>query len=366
MKKFILMILCFIVFAFTGCSKDMNEKEVIKYLENRYHQKFTFVSTEKYPCEKHNHLNEQAETENKVDVDIYADENGIEFHVYHFVRGMIMGTWCVADDYCVQELVSQPELYAPLGEFDFDFEYFDDISTYRERYAGFNVTVSDYEDIRPVAELAFIVVQNDKAVLSDCGIIGDDFNVSIIPTIYLVDEDGAELGKLKFRTEQIPQVTDKEAFIHIAEKRFSGWHNYDNDEKIPLYSGDKQVEFIELNNYFNRTYNIQDTVPLHEKMEFEQLRTLCELTGYTFKPYKNKLCIEKDDDKITIKRTKGKSYDNNIFSVYKNGGLFIPEGLIDNYLQEDLCSLTIADYYYLFGIKITVDYENGKAVVETD
>ena len=366
MKKFILLMLFFMFFALAGCSKDMDREEVAEYLEKRYHKEFTFVSSEKYPCEKHNNLNEKSDTENKVDVDIYADENGLEFHVYHFVRGMIMGTHCVADDYCVQELISQPELYESLGEFDFDFKYFNDISSYGERYSGFNVTVSDYEDIRSVAERAFSVVQNDKAVLSDCGIIGDDFDTSVIPAIYLVDEDGAELGKLKFRTEQIPQVTDKEAFIHMAEKRFSGWHNFDNAEKIPLYYGDKQVAFIELNHYFNRTYNIQDTVPLHEEMEFKQLRTLCELSGYTFKASKNKLRIEKGDDRITIIRTEGKGYNYSIFSVYKNGELFIPEGEIDDHLQEDLCAFTIADYYYLFGIKITVDYENEKAIIETD
>lgn len=366
MKKFILFVLCIMTFMFTGCSKDMDRKEVIEYLENRYHKKFTFVSSEKYPCEEHNYLNEQSDTENKVDVEVYADENGLEFHVYHFVRGMIMGTWCVADDYCVQELISQPELYAPLEEFEFDFKYFDDIRSYGERYAGFYVTVSDADEIKPIAELAFSVVENNKAVLSDYGIIGDEFNMSIIPAIYLIDEDGKELGKLKFRTEQIPQITDKEAFIHIAEKLFLGWKNYEYDGKIPLYADDKQVAFIELNKYFDRTYNIQDTVPLHEKMEFKQLRTLCQLAGYTVNSITDdKLRIEKGDDRITIRRTKNSGYDRSNFTVYKNGELFIPEGLIDNYLQEDLCALTIADYYYLFGIKINVDYENGKAIIET-
>ncbi|MCM1506438.1 MAG: hypothetical protein NC177_04800 [Ruminococcus flavefaciens] len=365
MKKFILLILCFMAFTLTGCSKDMNKEDVIKYLENRYHKEFTFVSNEKYPCEKHNHLNEKSDTENKVDVEVYADENGLEFHVYHFVRGMVMGTRCIADDYCVQELISQPELYEPLEDFEFDFKYFYDISSYGERYAGFYVNVPEYEDIRPVAERAFSVVQNDKAVLSDCGIIGDDFDTSVIPAIYLVDKDGEELGKLKFRTEQIPQVTDKEDFIYIAEKRFSGWEVYKNIGKISVYSDDRQVAFLEKGTY-NRGYTIQDTVPLHEEMEFKQLRTLCELSGYTFNPNGDKLRIEKGDDKITIIRTKGNGYDYSIFSVYKNGELFIPEGEIDEYLSEDLCSLTIADYYYLFGIKITVDYENGKAIIETD
>lgn len=375
MKKFILFILCFMVFTFTGCRKDMNRKEVMKYLENRYHQEFTFVSSKKYPREERNYLDERVEpisttygAGNKDDiVDIYADENGLEFHVYHFFRYGVAGNWVVTDDYCVQELISQPELYAPLEESEFDFEYFNTIGMDEERRAGFCVTVSDADEIRPIAELAFSVVQNDKAVLCDYGIIDNDdfFNMAIIPAIYLVDEDGKEIGKLKFRTEQIPQVTDKEAFIHIAEKRFSGWENYKNNEKIPLYAGDKQVAFIERNNYFNRTYNIQDTVPLHKRMEFKQLRTLCELAGYTVKPNGDKLRIEKGDERITIRRTKNiNSADSSNFTVYKNGERFIPEGLIDNYLQEDLCVLTIADYYYLFGIKIIIDYENGKAIIE--
>ncbi len=377
MKVFILFVLCIMTFMFTGCRKDMNEEEVMKYLENRYHQTFTLVSSKQYPREERNYLDGRVEpvsttygAGNKDDiVDIYADENGLEFHVYHFFRYGVVGNWVVTDDYCVQELISQPEIYAPLEESEFDFEYFNTIGMDEERSAGFYVTVSDIDDIRPIAELAFSVVENEKTILSDCGIIDNDdfFNMSIIPAIYLIDENGEELGKLKFRTEQIPQVTDKEAFIHIAEKRFSGWKNYKNNEKIPLYVGDKRVAFIELNNYWNSNYNIQDTVPLHEKMEFKQLRTLCELAGYTVKPNGNKLRIEKGDDRITIRRTINiNSADRSDFTVYKNGKIFIPEGLIDDYLQEDLCALTIADYYYLFGIKITVDYENAKAIVETD
>lgn len=188
--------------------------------------------------------------------------------------------------------------------------------------------------------------------------------MSITPAIYLIDENGAELGRLRFRTEQIPQITDKEDFIHIAEKRFSGKDNCDNDEKIPLYVDDKRVAFME-RECWDWSYNIKDSVPLYEKMEFKQLCTLCKLAGYTFNSITDdKLRIEKGDDRITIRRTKGKDYDKSNFTVYKNGEIFTTEGSIDDVLQKDVCSLTIADYYYLFGIKITVDYENEKAFVE--
>lgn len=147
---------------------------------------------------------------------------------------------------------------------------------------------------------------------------------------------------------------------------FPGKDNCDNDEKIPLYADGKQVAFME-REYWDGRYNIKDSVPLHKKMEFKQLHILCELAGYTFNSITdNKLRIEKGDDRITIRCTKGKTYDKSNFIVYKNGEIFITEGSIDNVLQEDVCSLTIADYYYLFDIKIIVDYENGKAVIETD
>ncbi|MDE5834971.1 MAG: hypothetical protein K2H26_05575, partial [Ruminococcus sp.] len=205
MKVFILFVLCIMTFMFTGCRKDMNEEEVMKYLENRYHQTFTLVSSKQYPREERNYLDGRVEpvsttygAGNKDDiVDIYADENGLEFHVYHFFRYGVVGNWVVTDDYCVQELISQPEIYAPLEESEFDFEYFNTIGMDEERRAGFYVTVSDIDDIRPVAELAFSVVENDKAVLCDYGIIDNDdfFNMSIIPAIYLIDKDGTELGK---------------------------------------------------------------------------------------------------------------------------------------------------------------------------
>ncbi|MDE5620967.1 MAG: hypothetical protein K2I80_10730 [Ruminococcus sp.] len=374
MKRFVLVVLCIMTFMFTGCRKDMNEEEVIEYLENRYHQTFTLVSSKEYPREERNYLDERVESlsttygaGNADDiVDIYMDENGLKFHVYHFLRYGVVNSWVVTDDYCVQKLISQPELYAPLEESEFDFKYFNTIGMDEEHHAGFYVTVSDYEDIRPITELAFSVVQNEKAVLCYYGIIDNDdfFNMSITPAIYLVKENGAELGRLRFCTEHIPPVTDKEDFIHIAEKRFSGKDNCDNDEKIPLYADGKRVAFME-REYWDWSYNIEDSVPLYEKMEFKQLRTLCELAGYTFNSITDdKLRIEKGDDRITIRRTKGKAYDKSNFTVYKNGEIFITEGRIDNVLQEDVCRLTIADYYYLFGIKITVDYENEKAVIE--
>lgn len=51
MKKFVLVFLCIttFMFVFTGCRKDMNEEEVMKYLENRYHQTFMPVSSKEYP-----------------------------------------------------------------------------------------------------------------------------------------------------------------------------------------------------------------------------------------------------------------------------------------------------------------------------
>lgn len=377
MKRFVLVVLCIMTFMFTGCRKDMNEEEVMKYLRNRYHQTFTPVSSKKYPREERNYLDERVEPVTITyggghdDIaDIYMDENGLKFHVYHFFRYGVAGNWLVTDDYCVQKLVSQPELYAPLEELEFDFKYFNTIGMDEERHAGFYVTVSDYEDIRPIAELAFSVVQNEKTVLRYYGIIDNDdfFNMSIIPAIYLIDENRAELGRLRFRTEQIPQITNKEDFIHIAEKRFSGRDNYHYNNKydtIPLYADGRQVAFME-REYWDGRYNIKDSVPLHKKMEFKQLRTLCELAGYTVKPKGGKLRIEKGDERITIQRTKDFiSADSSNFTVYKNGKIFITEGRIDDILQEDVCRLTIADYYYLFGIKITVDYENEKAFVET-
>lgn len=384
MKRFILFVLCIMTFGFllTGCRKDMNEEEVLKYLENRYHQKFTFVSSgNTRSTELENYPDEFSETNPDCNFDIYMDENGLKFHVNHYFRRGVTGSWLITDDYCVHLLVSQPELYEPLKSSEFELKHFNNIGMDEYRYAGFYVTVPDYEDIKPISELVFDVVQNDEAVLPDYGIIDNDefYQMSIIPAIYLVTENGLELGKLKFRTNQIPQITDKEDFIRIAENTYIKYvqdgrinenipdelKNRNDSDKIPVYADGKQVAFLE-REFWDWGYTVQDAVPLHEEMEFEQLRTLCELAGYTVTPMGDKLRIEKDNDRITIRRTKGKAYNYSDFSVYKNAELFIPEGKIDNVLQEDVCSLTIADYYYLFGIKITVDYENEKAVIETD
>ncbi|MBR1824175.1 MAG: hypothetical protein IJ779_08085 [Ruminococcus sp.] len=384
-----------LIFSLAGCGvKDMKQDEIMSYLERHYDRSFTFISSEKVPRSQRNYLDSRIEPAETVDdvnsaddiVDVYEDEKGLQFHVWHYLKHGVVGSWMVEDDYSVQWLMSQPELYQKLEDSPYNCTYHNYIGKIEKDggnvdRAGFTLTVSELEDIRPAAELAFEVIGNDAAILPDHGIYKnkDDirnkgyWQAPIIPWINIQTENGDTLESVKFRTEQIQWTTDRENFIRSAECEYIALANSGKvkekltaeqkkqqiDEYIPLYNGDKEICRLERN--YGSKYRITDSVPLGERLEFANLKTICESCGYTFKPKGNKLYITKGSDTVLISRRSGEGYNRSIFAVYKNDTPYITEGDIDDVLQTNECSLTIADYQNLFGITITVDYSNHTA-----
>ncbi|MDO5559791.1 MAG: hypothetical protein Q4F95_09370 [Oscillospiraceae bacterium] len=361
----------------------MNKKEVTSYLEKRYDKTFTYVSSEHISRSQRNYLDKRikklTETASDSDVDdivdTYKDENNLEFHVYHFIVFGVSSYWEITDDYCVQYLISQSEIYAPLEQSSYNYTYYNTIGMGEERKAGFKLCVTNFNDIRQISELAFSIIGNDAAILPDCGTEGNEhYTMSITPEITLVTSNELELGTVKFRTEYCPQITDKDNFIRRAENQFI---EYVKDGQlvtdifpevlsrndllnIPVYMGEKQI--ATLSNRYNK-YCIEDQIQIGTSMNLNQLRSLCELAGYTMTETGSKVKIEKESNTIVIERFYGKNYDTSNFTIFKNGKKFIPEGKIDDNSQQDICWLTISDYYYLFGIHITVDYENSTASI---
>lgn len=368
-----------------GCGvSDLDKEQTTDYLGQRYDRDFTFISSEERPRSQRNYLDERMEPleetqedANRDDIiDVYEDGNGVRFHVYHVLRYGVANSWVVTDDYAVQWLLSQPTLYTPLEQSVYNCTYYNTIGMGEERNAGFNLTVSCFDDIRPAAELAFDIIENDAAILPDKRQVGmESFRISIIPAITLLTEDGLALEEIRFRTEQMPQGTDKENFIRYAEHVYLGYVrdgsvketlpeellNRSYGENIPVYADGAQVAAL-VTDYWD-AYCTLDAVALGAEMEFSQLRAICEYAGYHFKPDGDKLYITRDEDTILIHRRKGEAHDESVFSVWKNGREIVPEGELDDVLQEDHCRLSIADYQYLFGITIEVDYEEGKAVI---
>ena len=390
----ILMLLLAVMLT-AGCGKsDLDEDGVMQYLKQRYGGDFTRISTEQIPRAQRQYLDSRMEPvatresdRNCDDIaDVYEDADGLSFHVYHYFRYGVAGSWVVTDDYCVQWLMAKPELCTPLTDSAFPCRYRNTIGMEEDRSAGFFLTVSSLADIRPAAELVYEVLGRDAAILPDQGLFNDKqeqsehnfWTMAIIPTVTLVTQDGEVLESVRFRTKQVPQLKDLENLIRSAQCRYIELVNKGEinealpqdvraqtyADRIPVYLGEQQI--AELVTGYWRSYQILDNVPLHEKMEFSQLKAICEACGWRYEPSGSKLRITKGEDSVVITRRTGKGYDRSIFTVMKNGTPFLPEGELDDHLQEDCCQLSLADLKYLFGITVTVDYEAGRAVLRTD
>ena len=368
----------------TGCAGgDLDAREVTQYLEARYDGTFTQVSAVQVPRGSRQYLDERItetlETREDLNDDdcaeVYVDDAGTTFHVYHVLRyGMFGSVWMVTDDYAVQWLMAQPETYAALMESDHAVSYFNDLGTGEDpSHAGFRLTIGDLGDVRPAVELAYRVIGDDRALLPDRGLSGrlaDDVSapMSITPCIEYVTTDGALLGRSYFRTEQIPQCPDREDLIDLIEERYVAAKEADGPayavdrEDVPLYIGETKIG--DLTAFYSGMYVTEDTVPLGEALELPTLCTICRSCGYTYQATANRIEITRGEDRIVITRKNGKGYDRSIFQIARNGVLFLPEGEIDDCLDTNRCCLTIADYRYLFGIEIALDDTASRAAVQ--
>lgn len=386
----ILMLLCCALLC--GCyGHDPDQEEIAAYLKQRYNRTFRFISAETIPVSERNYLDARMgpsqETASYSDTDdladVYEDENGISFHIYHDFRHGIPGSWHIADDYAVQWLMSQPELYEALEESDYPCSYYNTIGMGEAAQAGFRLTVSGFADIRPAAELAFETVRNGAAILPDHGLSDEkeendylaSYRKAVIPSIDLVTESGIVLESIRFRTEQIPQIATESELIRCAESEYircvkdgtirdarskQQMQMYAG-QNIPVYAGGQQI--AELQTDYRHRYSTHDTAALNRKMEFAQLKAICESCGYTYKAGRRRIRITKGDETILISRRRDSGGNRSVFSVYKNGTAFIPEGSLDDKLAENVCCLTVSDYQNLFGITVALDDKYEKAFI---
>ena len=68
-------------------------------------------------------------------------------------------------------------------------------------------------------------------------------------------------------------------------------------------------------NYSDK-YCVNDLVKIGGKLDFANLRTICEYCGYTYKPKGKKIYITKGEDTVLISRRNGSGYNRSIYAVY--------------------------------------------------
>jgi len=376
LKKFILVLLTFSMMISVGCTRcgvsDLDDEKTEAYLEQRYDRDFKLISSEKSTENEHGALDERMSGADRKNsgkdedvINVFEDEDGIRFHVYHYHRhGMFGSSWIIADDYCVQLLMAQPEIYEPLEKSGFKCSYFNKIGLGDQTEAGFAITAEKPEDIRKISELAFQAV-NSAELLPDIGQSQeeDTYRRAIIPEISIVNDSGIEIISLDFRTKKKWNIRDKEDFIHTAEDIFSKGISGASGESMPLYIGDEKIGRL-FRDLAVRGYGLDDSVKVGSDLEFSTLIKLCEHAGFDVSFDEKKLEIKNDLREVKIRRYNGKGYDKSIYKIYLNGSDFYPEGSVDDELQKDICRLTIGDIYNLFGIRISVDYDKKIAYAE--
>lgn len=370
-----------------GCGvADLENSETTDDLARRYDRDFTLISSGETPRKNRRYLDDRmempAETQEDAhaddSVDVYEDADGIRFHVFHTLRYGVANSWVIVDDYNVQYLMSQPEVYAPLEQSAYDCTYYNTIGMSDACEAGFQLTVFGLADIRPAAELAFDVIGNVSVL--PIGEENTSFRYSIVPEITLIAGEKLPLCSASFRTEWMPQGTDLENFIRSAEEQYIAYVN-DGDltetlpetvlhrrkrEEIPIFADGRQIAALTADEW-NRTYAVEDSAEFWGEMEFPQLKRICAYAGYTYTPDGDRLHITKGEDIILIRRTRmdktGTSSDRSEYTLWKNGSQLAPEGILEGSSTGEICRLTLADYAYLFGVTMTVDYEKGTAVL---
>lgn len=368
-----------------GCGvADLENAEAADYLARRYDRDFTLISSKETPRKNRRYLDDRmgmtVETQEDAHaddiVDVYEDADGIRFHVFHTLRYGVANSWVIMDDYNMQYLMSKPEVYAPLEQSAYDCTYYNTIGMSDECEAGFQLKVSGLADIRPAAELAFDVIRNDPVL--PIREENTSFRYSIIPEITLTAGEELPLCSASFRTEWRPQGTDLENFIRSAEEQYIAYVNDGyltekmpetvlhrrNQEEIPIFADGRQIAALTADEW-NGTYAVKDSSEFWGEMEFSQLKKICAYAGYTYAPDGDRLRITKGEDIILIQRTRvdktGTSSDRSKYTLWKNGSQLAPEGILEGSSTGEICRLTLADYAYLFGVTMTVDYEKGMA-----
>lgn len=391
-KRIILAFMMLLMITGCGRIKELNNEETIDYLCERYDRQFEFVASETRLRSDYDYIDTDMKKENfseessdivpdEIRILTAKDENGVEFHVSYIEQFGIIGWMDMRDDYCIQWLKSQPELYAPLVNSEYECDYFNEIGYKEYPDAGFILHVDNFYEIQPAIELAYSVIENEAAIVPDGGCDRDDIAAyAIRPSIVIRTTNGIQIESvyedMYFSTQEKKLNQPLEEYITGYSLAYvdlvrDGVIEEQLSEDVLKEYGPEEINTVTFDGedtglFFNRDSSSSDSNLTREKgktlyyiydnsyddFNFLKIAKLASYAGYSIE------IISEDEtrffngtESIIFKRDKKNYYIIRNDEVMKIKGSFRYRQIV----------LTMDDLYTLFGIKVELDLINGTA-----
>lgn len=391
-KKIVYALLGLLILTGCGRTRELNNEETIDYLSERYDSSFEFVSAEICLSADYDYIDVDVDKEkfseessdiipSEIKILTAKDENGVECHVAYIEQFGIVGWMDMRDDYCMQWLKSQPELYEPLVNSEYECDYFIEIGYKEQPDAGFILHVDNFYELQLAIELAYSVIENEAAILPDGGCDRDDIVAySIRPSIEIWTTNGiqieSEYDDMYFSTREKKLNQPVEEYItgysltYVDLVRDGVIEEQLSEDVLKKY-GPEEINTVTFNGedtglFFCRASYGSDEKLNREKGEvlyyiydssyhdfnFIKIAKLASYAGYSFENIsENEIRFFNGSEEIVFKCEKDNYY------IIKNEEVVKVEGRL-RYAQ---ITLTVDDLYTLFGIEVELDLVNGTA-----
>lgn len=233
--KYLPLIFFFILCSLTACGskyRKAEKKDAIKYFEERYEIEIQSISETNTDRNQRKCLDTSAspysndafsyDKRDNADI-IYKiqDKNGINFHMVQMYQYGWVGYYRITEDYLMQLLRSNPSLYEKLENSPYHCQYMNTIGADDIPQAGFNLFISNFQEVKPAATLAYETIMNEDAILTDTEIIPKYLSVhSISPQIAFIAGKETTIGNFYFRTTKDVERPDLQEYIRFLEREY--------------------------------------------------------------------------------------------------------------------------------------------------
>ncbi len=367
----------------TACGKyrKAEKSDAIEYIENRYQTEIQSITETKRDRNQRECLdtsaspysNDSFDYDERDNADIIfeiEDKNGIHFHMVQMYQYGWVGYYRITEDYLVQLLRSKPELYENLENSPYRCRYVNTIGADDIPHAGFELFLSNFEDVRPAVTLAYESIMQENALLPDTEAIPEYLSAhNLIPRITFIAGEKTTLGNIQYRTTGNAERDDLQEYIRILEQEYvqqvrNGTISEELSKDILNTYGPKQITEVyyagnkipNFRIYYGRDktletdwdcYIVWDNDKKTEDCDiyYDDLDRLLTSVGYHMTCDKDSITWTNDQHSVTIRG------NNKNRICMHNGEEYQPEGI----LNTALVKFTEKDLRELFGIRLEID-----------